>query len=117
MANEWNPENIFELLSDDRARSILLATYEQQRSVQDLAQICEGSLSSLYRRVNVMVDYNLLHEQRIVDPDGHHYNVYETQFRDIRIIPRSQEDLIIRIQYNKKSDVEIRETWDSLSDG
>ena len=76
MPNEWSPNTIFDIVADVRVRQILVATNQTPRSAQDLAAICDGSLSSIYRRIDVLTNYNLLASETKIDPDGHHYNVY-----------------------------------------
>lgn len=76
MSNEWSPDTVFDIIADERIRQILVATNQAPRSAQDLVDICDGSLSSIYRRIDVLTNYELLSEETKIDPDGHHYNVY-----------------------------------------
>lgn len=93
MAKEWTPTDVFNVLADDRVRSILLATNKRTRSVQDLTRVCEGSQSSIYRRVSILVEHDLLAEETKVDADGHHYSVYHPNFENIDI--RLDDDTIV----------------------
>jgi predicted transcriptional regulator len=85
MANEWNPETVFEVLADERARQVLVATKETPQSAQTLVEMCDGSLSSIYRRINVLVEYRFLEEEAKVDPKGYHYNTYRPNYENISI--------------------------------
>ncbi|GAB3680593.1 hypothetical protein GCM10028857_03530 [Salinarchaeum chitinilyticum] len=76
MTNHWNPNSLFEILADERARQILVATNIKPRSAQDLVDICDASDSAIYRRVDVMTDYGLLKKEQKIDLNGHHYCVY-----------------------------------------
>lgn len=96
MAREWDPEDIFDVLADKRARQVLVATNIRPRSVGDLANICDGSQSSIYRRVSVLADYDLLAEETKIDADGHHYGVYSTDFDNIDI-GLDNEELIVEV--------------------
>lgn len=99
MANEWTPRNIHEVIADHRSLQILMAVNQKARSAQDLTNHCEGSLSSIYRRIDVLSDYNLLAENIQIDQEGHHYSVYETRFHDINI-SLDEGRVITEIQHN-----------------
>lgn len=86
MAREWDPNNIFDVLADERVRSILIASNGENRSVKDLHRVLDASLSSIYRRVDVMAEFDLLDEQTEVDAEGHHYSVYTPKFTGIEIV-------------------------------
>lgn len=85
MAKEWSPNQVFDVFADERARSILIATHKQKRSVKDLNKLLDTSQSSIYRRVDLLVDFGLLKEQRKVGAEGHHYSVYEPAFENVDI--------------------------------
>jgi hypothetical protein len=93
VAKEWTPADVYDVLADERVRSILLATNERTRPVQDLTKVCEGSQSAIYRRVSLLVDHELLAEETKVDADGHHYSVYHPNFENIDI--RFDDDAIV----------------------
>lgn len=59
MSNEWETENIYQVLSDDRVRQIHVATNDAKRSAQETSAVCDGSLSSIYRRLDVLTEYGL----------------------------------------------------------
>lgn len=84
-ANEWNPDTVFDVLSDERARQVLVAAGESPTSVERLSEQVDGSLSSLYRRIDVLTEYGLLIEETRLDPDGHHYCVYTVDCEEIDI--------------------------------
>jgi predicted transcriptional regulator len=67
---------MFELLDDDYARTILVATYREPMSADALAEVCDASPSTIYRRVERLEDQRLLDAEQRLDPDGHHFEVY-----------------------------------------
>lgn len=67
---------VVELLDDDHARSILVATSEQPRSASELSDWRDVSVSTIYRRVDRLLAADLLEEQTRPRPDGHHDTVY-----------------------------------------
>jgi len=96
-ANEWNPETVFDVLSDKRARQILVAAGEAPKSADALAEYVDGSLSSLYRRIDVLTEFGFLLEETKIDPDGHHYSVYTINCDEIDI---TLGDDRIRIEFD-----------------
>ena len=84
MAREWNPRNVFDVLGDERARRILALASERPRSAEELAERLEVSGPTVYRRLDVLEDHDLLRQDRRVDDDGHHHKVYETTLESAR---------------------------------
>lgn len=72
-------------LEDDCSRCILVHAYEQPMSVQQLASRCDTSQATIYRRVEVLQEHDLLTETIVPDEDGHHYRVYQTTVTAIRV--------------------------------
>ena len=54
-------------------------------SAKELADICDRSLATIYRRVQAMEDYDLLSEELARDPDGTQYNEYKSDLNEITI--------------------------------
>jgi Fe2+ or Zn2+ uptake regulation protein len=83
VSSEWDPDTVFDVFGSERARQILVLASVDPVSAEEIADRLDTSLPTVYRRVNAMVDYDLLVEDTAVDPDGHHYTTYETQLREI----------------------------------
>lgn len=111
MAKEWTPADVFDVLADERVRSILLATDERTRSVQDLTRVCDGSQSAIYRRVSILVDHDLLTEETKVDADGHHYSVYHPNFEHIDI-DLDDDTIVLTINTLDGSTTNYTVTWE-----
>jgi len=54
-------------------------------SAKELAGICDRSLSTIYRRIQAMEDYDLLSEEMTRDSDGTQYNEYRSDLNEITI--------------------------------
>ena len=76
MSEKRDSDAMFEALCSDHAREILTAAYSEPRSAEELADYCDVSLPTVYRRVNALVDRDLLEETLRADPDGNHYTLY-----------------------------------------
>jgi predicted transcriptional regulator len=64
------------LLDDEHVRVILAATSDRPHSVAELSDRCGVSPSAIYRRVDRLVDADLVAEQTRPRRDGHHDAVY-----------------------------------------
>lgn len=89
MSKAWDPSDIFDVLASEDVRRILVASSVQPMSAKELAEICDRSLATVYRRINVMKEYNLVTEELTRDPDGTQYNEYRS---DLNAITISVED-------------------------
>jgi len=85
MSNQWTPESVFDILADKKARQILAATNIAPRSAKELVDICDGSLSAIYRRIDVMTEYDMLDEKMQLSTDGHHSNKYTPKFHNVDV--------------------------------
>jgi AcrR family transcriptional regulator len=73
------------LLEDDVARAILAATSVDAMSANDLAERCDVSEPTVYRRLEQLQETDLIVEETELDPDGDHYNVYRARFRRLLV--------------------------------
>lgn len=83
MSKEWEPETIFDVLGSERARRILSIASVRPVSANELASAIDTSLPTVYRRVNALVDYDLLKEETTIDDEGNHYKTYETNLQRV----------------------------------
>ena len=85
MSKAWDPDDIFDVLASEDARRILVATSVRPMSAKELADVCDRSLATIYRRVRAMEDYDLLSKELTRDPDGTQYNEYRSELNEITI--------------------------------
>lgn len=78
-------DEILDLLDDAYVQSILLQTRDNALSAKELSEECDISLSTVYRRTERLIEYELLAERRIAQPDGNHYTVYEARLEELTI--------------------------------
>lgn len=83
MAKEWDPETVFDVLGSKAVRRILALANVQPMSAHELADHLDASQPTVYRRINVCQEYDLLAEDTRIDEGGNHYKVYETNLRRI----------------------------------
>jgi predicted transcriptional regulator len=85
VSKSWHPDDIFDVLASEDVRRILVAASVRPMSAKELADICDRSLATIYRRIQAMEDYDLLSEELTRDPDGTQYNEYRSDLNEITI--------------------------------
>ncbi len=85
MSEECPAEELFALLDDEYARTILTETSEQPLSAKALADACDASLPTVYRRIDRLSECELLEEQTKFNDAGRHYGVYRATLMEATI--------------------------------
>lgn len=113
MSEERDPSAIFAILDDDYARAILAATRRERLSAKALSQECEMSVSTVSRRVNTLLEHDLLTEYTNVDPDGHHYSEYEAQLDRVDVRLR-EAGFDIHVELREDAADRFTRIWDDI---
>jgi DNA-binding transcriptional ArsR family regulator len=71
-----SPETLIDLLSDEYARAFLEAIRTEAKSARRLAQECEVSRSTVYRRLDRLQEAGLVVERLECEPNGHHRRTF-----------------------------------------
>ena len=85
MSEELSIEDLLSVLDDEYARPILVAASDEPQSAKALAEVCDASLPTVYRRLNTLAEYDLITERTELDDDGHHYSTYEATLQSVAI--------------------------------
>lgn len=94
-----SPDNIFEVLSSAVSREILAAASVRPMSAQELEEVIDASLPTIYRRLELLQNYDLVSEDQVVDPDSGQYKQYSTDLREINIVIKDgRYDVNIRVR-------------------
>lgn len=78
-------ETVVSLLDDEYAREILAATSTEPMSPAALADRCDASRQTVYRRLERLQDAGLVAEHTRPREDGHHDAVYAATLRSARL--------------------------------
>lgn len=81
--------------------AILAHTTDHDRSADELADLVEASPSTVYRRIETLVDEELLIEQLQLDRRGNHYHVYRAA---IERVEARLEDGTIETHVERRED-------------
>lgn len=76
MSEEPPLEELFAVLDDEYARTILTETSTQPMSAKTLAEACDASLPTIYRRIDRLTECGLIEERTEFGDEGRHYGVY-----------------------------------------
>lgn len=80
---EWVPTDVFDVFGDSLARQILVLASDRPLSAGELAKRLDVSRPTIYRRVNALIDYDLLRERKEIDVQGNNYQLFETTLRRV----------------------------------
>jgi len=93
------------ILGEERVRQILMATSRESMSAKELSEECDVAVSTIYRRVDVMIEYDLLFERTQIEADGSHHSVYEANIDHLDI---DIEDGTIEVSVHVREDAAQR---------
>lgn len=92
---------------------ILAYTTEQEQSAAELADHVDASESTVYRRIETLVDEGLLTEQLQLDRQGDHYHVYRAAIK--RVEARIENETIeIHVQRREDSVDRFVRLWEDI---
>jgi DNA-binding transcriptional ArsR family regulator len=111
--NERRIEDILDTIGDEHARTVLAAISRQPRSAKELAAECDLSLPTIYRRLELLQEQELVVEETAVADDGNHYNVYECNF-DSTVIQLEDDEYKVRIYRRDNLPDRFTQLWDDL---
>ena len=77
--------DILDLLSDEYARDILAATSVKPMSAKQLADQCEMSQPTVYRRGEWLQEYGLIEEQTQIETGGNDYSVFAATLSEVSL--------------------------------
>lgn len=107
-------EDILDTIGDDNAREVLAAISEDPRSAKELAEACELSLPTVYRRIEMLKDHELVVSETTVADDGNHYETFRSNF-DGTVIRLRDDEYDVRIYRKENIPDRFSSLWDELS--
>jgi DNA-binding transcriptional ArsR family regulator len=114
MSTERPIEEILDTMGDQHARRVLIALSQSEKSAKDLRDETGLSLPTIYRRIEMLKEHDLVGEKTIVAEDGNHYRVFECNF-DSTLIRLSDDEFDIRIYRTENLPSRFDNLWDDLS--
>ncbi|MFH5800824.1 ArsR/SmtB family transcription factor [Haladaptatus sp. CMAA 1911] len=112
MSKDWEPDNIFEVLGNAQARQILVLADLKPMSAQELADRCETSLPTIYRRINELVNYDLLRKQTQKE-DGTQYQIFKTDLKKV-CFEIDNGGFVVDVQLRQQMVDQFEDFWGEL---
>ncbi len=111
--DERSIEEILDTIGDEHARHLLAAISREPRSAKELAAECDLSLPTVYRRIEMLDEHDLLTARTLVADDGNHYKVYESNFEST-VITLEDDEYQVRIYRQDNLPDRFSQLWDEL---
>lgn len=110
---EWTPSNILDLFADPVARALLLVANGRPVSVNDIADSLDVSNPTIYRRIDALVDANLLAEYQRINPNGNQHKEYETILDEITFSVEA-DGYKVEMQVDQNLAADFESLWSDL---
>ncbi|PSQ61184.1 MAG: transcriptional regulator [Halobacteriales archaeon SW_8_66_22] len=105
---------MLDTIGDQHARAVLAAISVEPKSAKELAEECDLSLPTVYRRLEMLDEYNLVTDRTLVAEDGNHYKVYESNFEST-VISLEDDEYKVRIYREENLPDRFSQLWDDLN--
>lgn len=92
-------ETLGGVLEDAVSRSILVHARTESLSASVLADRCDVSTVTIYRRLETLREHDLVLASTVPERDGNHYKVYRTNIRHLTI-SLTEEGFELEIEHN-----------------
>ena len=110
---ERSIEDILDTIGDQHARRVLAAISREPKSAKELGEECDLSLPTVYRRIEMLKEYDLVTDRTLVAEDGNHYKVFESNFEST-VITLEDDEYKVRIYRTENLPDRFSQLWDEL---
>ncbi|MEF8812321.1 MAG: helix-turn-helix domain-containing protein [Halovenus sp.] len=107
-------EEVLDTIGDQHARRVLAAISREPKSAKELAEECDLSLPTVYRRIEMLEEYDLVRDRTLVAEDGNHYKIYESNFEST-VISLEDDEYRVRIYREENLPDRFSQLWDELN--
>jgi predicted transcriptional regulator len=106
-------EEILDTIGDQHARRVLAAISREPKDAKELAEEGDLSLPTVYRRIEMLDEYDLITDETLVAEDGNHYKVYQSNFEST-VISLEDDEYKVRIYREENLPDRFSQLWDEL---
>ncbi|WP_135664013.1 ArsR/SmtB family transcription factor [Halorhabdus rudnickae] len=114
MADDRPIEEVLDTIGDEHARHVLAGVSKQAKSAKELSEQLDLSLPTVYRRLEILQEHDLVSDQTAVADDGNHYKVYESNFEST-VIRLEDDEYQVRIYRSENLPDRFGQLWDDLN--
>jgi predicted transcriptional regulator len=107
---------LLQVLADEYSRKILVAADEEPKTAKSLAESCDASLTTVYRRVSKLKSHGLIEERTEVSPEKSHHSVYETVLEDVRVTV-SDGEMSVAVETRDELADSFTSMWEDMGEG
>ncbi|MFC6837759.1 ArsR/SmtB family transcription factor [Halomarina ordinaria] len=113
MTDEQHVEEILDTIGDPKARLILAEISRGPRSAKELSERCELSQPTVYRRLDMLKEHDLVVGRTTIVEDGNHFKRYECNFNST-LISLEDSEYDVRVYRNENLPDRFTQLWDDL---
>ncbi|WP_129116201.1 winged helix-turn-helix domain-containing protein [Halegenticoccus tardaugens] len=107
---------VLDALDDANCRAILRETAEPMTATE-LIDTCDIPRSTLYRKLDLLSDAALVHEQVTINPSGGRTTRYERDFDDVTISMDEDDNFSVTVERpSRKADERLEDIWSKMGD-
>ena len=106
-------EEILDTIGDNHARRILAAVSRESRPAKEIAEACDISLPTVYRRLELLAEHDLVTDYTKVDEHGNEFRIYECNFEST-VISLEDDEYEVRIYRTENLPDRFSRLWDDL---
>ncbi|MFC7073551.1 ArsR/SmtB family transcription factor [Halovenus rubra] len=111
--NRRGIKEVLDTIGDEHARQILAAISRKPRAAKELAEECDLSLPTVYRRIEDLKEQDLITERTQIADDGNEYNVYQSNFEST-VISLEDDEYQVRVYRDDDLSSRFSQLWDEL---
>jgi predicted transcriptional regulator len=116
MDDDQTIEEVLDTIGDTEARRVLAAVSQDSLSAKELGEELDLSLPTVYRRLEILQEHDLVTSRTLVAENGNHYKVFECNFNST-VISLDDDEYNIRIYREDNLPDRFSDLWDDLSGG
>jgi predicted transcriptional regulator len=113
VAEERPIEEILNTIGDEHARTVLAAISREPRAAKELTDEVGLSLPTIYRRLELLQEHDLVKQRTAIADDGNHFKMYECNF-DSTVISLQDDEYKVRIYRRENPPDRFSQLWDEL---
>lgn len=107
-------QDVLDALDDPDCRTII-NHLDEPMTANDLSEVCEIPVSTMYRKLDLLSDASLVEEQIDIRPDGRHTTRYVLAFGEVRIALDDDRSLDVAIKRRDQTPEErLSELWSEV---
>ena len=107
-------EDILDTIGDHQARQILALLSQRPLPAKEIGEVLDFSLPTVYRRLEILKEHDLVCSETLVRENGNHYKVFRCNF-DSTVISLEDAEYSIRVYRDDSLPESFSSLWDELA--